>query len=48
MLSRLLLSRLSLTRRLTFFFTLVAASIVLGIGRIVHDRSGSSFYRSGS
>jgi len=32
MLSRLSLPRLSLTRRLTFFFTLVAASIVLGLG----------------
>jgi two-component system heavy metal sensor histidine kinase CusS len=32
MLRRLSLSRLSLTRRLTLFFTLVAASIVLGLG----------------
>ena len=32
MFSRLLLSRLSLTRRLTLFFTLVAVSIVLGLG----------------
>jgi two-component system heavy metal sensor histidine kinase CusS len=32
MLSRLLLSRLSLTRRLSLFFTLVAASVVLGLG----------------
>lgn len=32
MFSRLLLSRLSLTRRLTLFFTLVATSIVLGLG----------------
>lgn len=32
MLPRLSLSRLSLTRRLTLFFTLVAASIVLGLG----------------
>ena len=32
MLSRLLLSRLSLTRRLSLFFTLVATSVVLGLG----------------
>jgi len=32
MFSRLLLSRLSLTRRLTLFFTLVATGIVLGLG----------------
>ncbi len=43
MLSRLSLSRLSLTSRLTLFFTLVAASIVVGLGGLFMTAANRHF-----